>query len=283
MAEVGAGARDRRVALVTGGARGLGKAIALRYARGGFDVCICDVCRADPTVDYPLATEEELEAARAELLQGGSAAAVACRCDVTRSADVERAVEECSSRLGRPEVVVANAGIFSAGLSWELGEEQWRRVIDVNLTGVWLTWRAAVPAMLANGSGRLIAVASTAGLRPFSRLAHYVAAKHGIIGLTRTMALELGRYGISVNAVCPTQMATRMTVNQSCIDTFVGHEGATKDELDLIMRRLHVLPDTAQVPIDDVAGTAYWLGAEAPRYVTGQAITVDAGATLGAR
>src|SRR6266849_2192891 len=178
--------QDRTV-FITGAAHGMGRSHALAFAREGARLVLSDACRQYSTVPYPLAQPEELASLASEIKQMG------------RPVLAEQAEKE----FGPIDILIANAGLYSFAPSWELTEQQWDETINVDLKGVWITCKVCIPQMLSRRSGKIICVSSTAGLKGMANLAHYVAAKHGVIGLVKTLAIELAPNNINVNAVCP--------------------------------------------------------------------------------
>jgi (+)-trans-carveol dehydrogenase len=274
---VSTGELSGRAALVTGAARGVGREVALGLAAAGADLALLDRCGPLETTPYAMPSADDLEAVRAEIEQLGR------RC-VTRTADVAdlggttTAVDDIVRELGRLDIVVANAGIFTWGRLWELTERQWDETISVNLKGTWVTLKAAVPHLIRQGSGRVICVSSTAGLRGSPDISHYVASKHGVIGLVRSLAMEVGRYGITVNAVCPSRMKTPMVTFPEYYAAFAG-PGATEQDLDRVSRSEQVLPVDA-VPVSAVREAVVWLASDAAGHITGAALPIDAGELL---
>ena len=213
-----------RVALVTGAARGQGRAYAVRLAREGADVIIADICaRVSDTVPYVSATPEEL--AETERLVAAEGRSVLARAvDIRDDAALRQLVADGVERFGRLDVLVANSGVLSWGRVWELSDEQWTTVIDVNLTGTWRTLRAAIPAMIEAGNGgSIVIVSSASGVKATPGNGHYSASKHGLTALTNTLALELGEYGIRVNSINPYSIATPMILNESMLGILSAH------------------------------------------------------------
>lgn len=258
------------VALVTGAARGQGRSHALAFAAAGADVAICDAESEMPTIDYPLAHPGEL-ASTAELLEAQGVRCLAERVDVRDLDALEGFAAQVAEQLGGVDFLIANAGVYSFGAStWELTAEQWQAMLDINLTGVWNTCRAAVPAMLSRGGGGSIAmISSVNGFEGVPGTAHYCAAKHGLLGLMRTMAIELAPSGIRVNTVHPTAVDTKMVDNDVTPEALAAAERYGKDMSNL-------LPVEKMEP-RDVSEALLWLCSPAARYVTGTTFTVDAG------
>lgn len=271
------GKLDGKVAFVTGGARGQGRSHALALAREGADVVVCDICEDIPTVPYPLATESDLKET-VRLVEETGRRAVGVKADVSRSAEVQAAVERAVQEFGHIDILCANAGVMPSGApTWEISEERWDRNVEVLLKGVWLACKFVAPLMLGQGSGAIILTSSMAGLEGFQGMCDYVAAKHGVIGITRTLAQELGPAGIRVNAVCPTSVNTPMIQNQATYDMFSGGPGGTEEAMKQVLTGLQVLPIPWIEP-EDVSNAVVWLASDDARYVTGLAVPIDGGA-----
>ncbi len=277
--ETRAGATDLsgRVALVTGAARGVGREVALGLAEASADLALLDRCAPLATMPYAAASSDDLDAVRAEVVRLGRRA-VAFTADVTDLAGMTAAVEAALAELGRLDIVVANAGIFTWGRLWELTEQQWDETIDINLKGTWITLKVTVPHLIAQASGAVVCMSSTAGLRGCPNIAHYVASKHGVVGLARSLAMEVGKYGITVNAVCPSRMKTPMVTFPEYYEAFAG-AGATEEDLDRVSRSEQVLP-APTVPVSAVREAVVWLASDAAKHITGVALPVDAGELL---
>jgi (+)-trans-carveol dehydrogenase len=268
---------DGKVAFVTGAARGQGRAHAVRLAEEGADIIAVDVCRQLATVPYPMATPDDL-AETAKLVEDLDRRIVAREADVRDSAQLAEVVAEGVAELGRLDVVVANAGIVSIGPTLELEEDVWQEMIDVNLTGVWKSLKAAVPPMIEAGNGgSVIITSSAAGLRGFPNIAHYVAAKHGVVGLMKTLAQELAPYMIRVNTVNPTTVNTPMVMNDaffSLVRPDLERPGTA--DVSEAMTGLNILP-VPWVEAIDISNAVLWLASDESRFVTGVALPVDAG------
>ena len=191
---------QNRTVFITGAARGMGRAHALAFAREGARLVLCDACRQYKTVPYPLAQPEELVSLVTEIERMGRPV-LAAQVDVTDLAAMQALVGQAQRELGPIDIVVANAGLYSFAPSWELTEEQWDETVNIDLKGVWITCKVCIPQMLSRRSGKIICISSTAGLKGMANLAHYVAAKHGVLGLVKTLAIELAPHNINVNAV----------------------------------------------------------------------------------
>lgn len=267
-----------KVAFITGGARGQGRSHAVTLAENGADVVIVDIDHDIDTVFYPLATANDLEET-VRLVEKTGQRILARTADVRDSAALEAVVAEAVAELGHIDIVSANAGIATTMLkTWEMSERDWQDVIDVNLTGVWRTMKAVIPPMIAAArGGSIVLTSSLAGLKGYSNIAGYVAAKHGVNGLMRTLANELGPYNIRVNTVCPGLIHTDMMMNQPTYDIFRPEiDKPTKQDATEVFRSMQVLP-TDWLDPRDVSEVIAWLASDAARFITGTAIPVDAG------
>lgn len=260
-----------KVAFITGAARGQGRAEAVRLAAEGADIIAIDVCADAATTSYSGGTEGDL-AETARLVEALDRRIVTSKADVRDLPGLEAAVEAGMAELGRLDIVVANAGICSASMSWEITPEQWQETIDTNLTGVFYTAKATVPRLIDQGNGgSLIFTSSVAGLRGHPFLGHYVASKHGVVGLTKTMAVELGQYNIRVNSVHPHGVATGMQPNMGPL--------MEKYATTLAPIFMQTLPDPISQP-EDIAAAVAWLASDDARHVTGIQLPVDLGTLL---
>jgi SDR family mycofactocin-dependent oxidoreductase len=267
---------DGKVAFITGAARGQGRAEAVRLAEEGADIIAVDVCAQLPGVAYDMATPEDL-AETVRLVEALDRRVVARQADVRDLAALEAAVAEGTGQLGPIDIVVANAGIVTGpAATWEYTEEQWQEMIDVNLTGVWKTVKAAIPTMLAAGQGgSIILTSSNAGLYAFPYLAHYTAAKHGVTGIMRSLAIELASSFIRCNSVHPTTVLTPMVDNPtSYVMMSGGLEGATKEDAARSMQTINAMP-IPWVEAIDIANAVLYLACDESRYISGVALSVD--------
>ncbi len=267
-----------RVVFITGAARGMGRSHALAFAREGARLLLCDTNRRYASVPYPLSQEQELTSLAHEITEMGRTV-IAERVDVTDLVAMQGLVEQAQQELGSIDIVVANAGLYSFAPSWELTEEQWDETVNVDLKGVWITCKVAIPHMLPRRNGKIICISSTAGFKGMANLAHYVAAKHGVLGLMKTLAVELAPYNINVNAVCPTSIDTTMCRNQALYDVFAGGPGpnATYEHMLELMNQLNLFPDRDLLPPEAVSNAVLWLASDEARHLTGCALPVDAG------
>lgn len=274
------GRLDGKVAFITGAARGQGRSHALRLAQEGADIIAVDIAEQMSTVPYAMATQEDLDETVRQV-EALDRRIVARKADVRDGEALRAAVDEGVAELGRLDIVSANAGIFSNATSDELTEEQWNDMIEVNLSGVWRTCKVAIPHLRAAGGGSIILTSSTAGLKGFPNFAHYVSAKHGVVGLMRTLALELAPDMIRVNSVHPTSVDTDMIQNENLYALFAPDlepDQRTREALGERFQALNALPIPWVEPVD-ISNAVLWLASDESRYVTGVTLPVDAGST----
>ena len=275
------GPLDGRVAFITGAARGQGRAHAVRLANDGADIIAIDICAPiSDTITYPMPTSEDLaETVRAVEATGRKV--LAREVDIRDLAAQQQVVADGIEQFGRLDIVVANAGVLSWGRIFEMSEEQWDTVIDVNLNGTWRTIRAAVPAMIEAGNGgSIIIVSSSAGTKATPGNAHYSASKHGLVALTNALAIEAGEFGIRVNSIHPYSIDTPMVEKEAMIEVFgkwpnfihsfspmpyhpVNHEG--KKGLQEFMTP------------EEVSDVVAWLASDGSATISGSQIAVDRG------
>ncbi len=271
---------EGKTALVTGGARGFGRAVALLLAREGADVAVADIAGELQSRIAGMATPEQLDDTVSEIEALGRRA-VGIRADVTKAEDCRRMAETALTALGKIDILFANAGVFSLAPAWELSEDEWDTVLAVNLKGVWLTTKYVVPHMIDRGYGKIIVTSSRDGLRAEANYAHYNASKFGVIGYMKSLAIELGPFGINVNAVCPTQMADKSSrpalASHPYWDQVVGKPNATYEEFDAASGRENLFESGGQPDFAEVAEGVLWLASDRSRLVTGHALPVDAG------
>jgi SDR family mycofactocin-dependent oxidoreductase len=267
---------EGKVALITGAARGQGRAHALRLAEEGADIIAVDSCTSYGTVPYDGASESDL-AETAKQVEDRDRRILTRVADVRDLSGLESAVADGLSEFGRLDIVCANAGIASFAPAWELTEETWQEMIDINLTGVWKTTRATIPAMIEQGSGgSIILTSSTAGLAAYGNLAHYTSAKHGVVGLMRTLSVELAPHRIRVNSVHPTTVDTGMVQNPAMRELLLGDSNATREVAAAGMKALNALP-IPWVEAVDISNAVLYLASDEARYVTGTTHVIDAG------
>src|SRR5271163_4247029 len=267
------GTLQGRVAFITGAARGQGRAHAARLAREGADIIALDICaRVSDSISYPAATPEDLaETVRAVEAEGRKV--LARQVDIRDDGAVRQLVADGVEQFGRLDILVANAGVLSWGRIWELSDEQWNTVIDVNLTGTFHTLRAAIPAMIEAGNGgAIVVVSSSAGLKATPGNGHYSASKHGLTGLTNSLAIELSEFGIRVNTIHPYSVDTPMIEPEAMTEIFAKHP--------------HYIHSFPPMPLqykgfmaaDEVADVVLWLAGDGSGTVSGTQIHVDKGA-----
>ena len=256
-----------KVAFITGAARGQGRSHAVRLAEEGADIIAIDI--GSPT---DLAqTVKEVEALDRRIVAG--------QADVRHSGGLTAALDDGVARLGRLDIAVANAGIVSFGTVEELTEQAWRDVIDVNLTGVWHTVKAAIPHLRATGGGSIIIIGS--GLKGKPNLGHYAAAKHGVVGLMQSLANELAPDMIRVNSVHPSAVDNDMIHNQALYHLLLPgrHGDITRQEIEPVFQTLNALP-IPWVESVDISNAVLFLASDEARYITGVTLPVDAGASV---
>jgi len=257
----------------SGRARGLGAGILMYLAKLGHKVVVSDLGTDSAGADaYPAVSDAMREVGRSIEEAGGECELVAC--DVRDATQVERLFSRTVERFGRVDVLINNAGIgYLMKPFTEVPEEEWRLVVDVNLTGAFLCSQAAARHMQAAGAGRIINIASQAAKSGFPNLAAYVATKHGMVGLTRACACELGEFGITVNAICPNHITTELGEKQNSY--YANLQGLSLQQyLDAMLRRI---PVRRHCQTEDVAAMVAFLVSDAASFVTGEAINVSGG------
>lgn len=270
---------DGKVALITGGARGQGRSHALALAVEGADIVICDMAAQLPTAPYPLATPHDL-AATAAHVEGLGRRCLAQVADVRDAQAMQSLVQRVLAEFGHIDILIANAAIISYGRSWELTQAQWDEMVGVNLTGVWQACKAVIPGMIERGQGGcIVLVSSTAGLKGLPNLSHYTAAKHGVVGLMRSLAKELAPYHIRVNSVHPTAVRTDIVWNEATKRLFGGGELISDEQFLAMLQGLNLLPVALLEP-EDISRVIAWLVSDDARYVTGVTLPIDAGSTI---
>lgn len=269
---------DGQVAFITGGARGMGRSHALALAREGADVALLDLCQDLPTVGYPLATANDLDAT-AHLVEGLGRRAWTFRADVRDFDAVTEAMSATVDAAGKVDILIANAGI-SAGDAVQVADPlEWRDVVEVNLTGSFHAIRAAAPHMIGARRGRMVAVSSMMGRAPTGGMGAYAASKWGIIGLVKSAAQDLARFGITVNAVAPGNVDTPMVRNEYLFRKVRPDlEDPTFDDAKAFIGMLHVQPDPVLEP-EEVSAAVLYLCSDDARHVTGAVIDINAGAS----
>ena len=271
-----------KVAFITGAARGQGRSHAVRLAQEGADIIAVDICGPIDTVDrIPPTTPEDL-AETADLVKGFDRRIVTAEVDVRDYDALKAAVDSGVEQLGGLDIIVANAGIGNGGNTLDrTSEADWTAMIDINLGGVWKTVKAGVPHILSGGrGGSIILTSSVGGLKAYPHTGHYVAAKHGVVGLMRTFAVELGQHNIRVNSVHPTNVNTPLFMNEATMKLFRPDlENPGPEDLLPIGQLMHTLPIGWVEPVD-ISNAVLFLASDESRYDTGLPMTIDAGSML---
>lgn len=271
---------EGKVAFITGAARGQGRSHALRLAEEGADIIAVDVCRQVETVPYSTATSDDL-AETVRLVEALDRRIVAVEADVRDLSALQAAADRGVAELGRLDIVVANAGISTMSPALDMTEELWQTMIDVNLTGVWKTVKASVPHIVSGGRGGSVVITSSlAAMITHENVAHYTAAKSGLVGFMRVLAKEVAPLSIRVNAILPTTVATDMVLNEPTYKLFrpdLEHPG--RQDWEVAARALNALP-IAAVESVDLSNAILYLVSDDGRYVTGTTHVVGAGGNL---
>ncbi len=262
---------DGRVAFVTGAARGQGRSHAWEYAEHGADVVVTDICSNDAEAPYELGGREDLEAT-AEGVEDRGGTALVRPMDVTDAAEVDAVVEAAIDRFGRIDFLANNAGVAPISLLTDLEESTWDRALEVNLKGTWLCAKHVAAQMRGQADGgAIVNTSSTAGLRAAPGQGHYTAAKHGVIGLTKCLAVELAADGVRVNAVCPAAVETPMT--DGIVEAMTEEVAAIAEDAGTSNFLGEIIEPR------DVSAAFMWLSSDDARYVTGVALPVAGGTT----
>ncbi|WP_099037217.1 mycofactocin-coupled SDR family oxidoreductase [Mycobacterium neglectum] len=275
------GPLEGRVAFITGAARGQGRAHAIRLANEGADIIAVDVCGPiSETITYPLGTSEELaETVRA--VEAAGRKVLAREVDIRDLAALQQVVADGIEQFGRLDILVANAGVLSWARLFEMSEEQWSSVIDVNLTGTWKTIRAAVPAMISAGNGgSIVIVSSSAGLKATPGNGHYAASKHGLTSLTNSLALEVGEFGIRVNSIHPYSIDTPMVEKDAMMELFGKFPSFIHSFKPFPYRAVSQAGASSLqdfMTAEEVSDVVAWLASDGSATISGSQINVDRG------
>jgi SDR family mycofactocin-dependent oxidoreductase len=263
-----------KVAFVTGAARGQGRSHAQHYAKHGADVVVTDIGQNMDAVPYEMGTTDELQET-ASLVEAEGQETLALEMDVRKEGHVEGAVGEALDHFGHIDFLANNAGHWPSSDLTEMDEAQWDAVVDTVLKGVWLPSKHVGQHFIDRGhGGKIVSTSSTAGLVAGPGAGHYTAAKHGVIGLTKTLALEMAEYDVNVNAVCPTAL------DSPGMNKFIESYGTEMlEDMGELSGPMNVFEPGEMIESRDISEAYMWLSSEAARYVTGIALPVDAGAT----
>jgi (+)-trans-carveol dehydrogenase len=269
-----------KVAFITGAARGQGRAHAVRLAQEGADIIAIDICdKLATSVAEPSTPEDLAETVR--LVEAEDRRIIATQADVRDYGALKAAVDAGVAELGRLDIVCANAGMWNYSLLEDFAEDAWQEVIDINLTGPWHTVKAAIPHLRAGGrGGSIIITSSAAGLKAYANCGPYVAAKHGVVGLMRTLAIELAPAFIRANSIHPTNVDTALINNQQTYDLFrpdLAHP--TKEDVQEGFKLMNALPVSC-IPPSSISDAVLFLASDESKYITGLTLTVDAGLTI---
>jgi len=265
---------EGKVAVITGGARGNGLAAARLLAAEGADIAIADICNNMETIPYEMSTPESM-AASVEGIQVMGRQAMGIKCDVRKAAQVEAMVDQVIEKFGKIDILVNNAGNSSMVAIAEMDEQTWDEVLDTHLKGTYLCCRYVLPHMIEQHSGNIVSISSVGGQRGFGMGGHYCAAKHGIIGLNKSITMEVADHNIRCNVVCPGTVWTDMMKG---IAAYFGMEG---DDAKEQFFAGHLIKDPEVSP-EDIGRAVLWLVSDDARCITGNMITVDGGWTAAA-
>ena len=268
------------MAFITGAARGQGRSHAVRLAEEGADIIAVDLCEQVASVGYPLATLRDLDETARQVTALGRRV-VAVLADVRDYAGLAKSLDHAVAELGRLDIVSANAGILSHGTADALDDASWQDMIDINLTGAWHTAKAAVPHLIAGGrGGSIVLTSSGVVMKGTPNFAHYVSAKHGLVGLTRTLARELAAHWVRVNALLPGNVDTAMLRNTETLRLFRPDlENPTVEDVSAEFQKTNAMPIPWLDPID-ISNELLFLASDEARYITGVSLPVDAGYAL---
>lgn len=267
---------EDKVAFITGGARGQGRALAEKFASEGADIVISDLCEELPTTQYDGSTRDDLEQTR-QLVEDQGRRCIAEVADVRDLAALEALAQRAVDELGKIDILCANAGIAAWVPFPELDEQQFREMMDINVVGAFLTAKAVAPHMIERRSGSIVLTSSLNGIEPAMGLTHYVASKAAVLGLMKNLAFELGPHGIRVNATMPGAINTTMGNNPTVRALMFGKEESTEEDYLVATRNWHVLRNLPGMPPSVIANAAMWLVSDEARTVTGVALPVDGG------
>ena len=265
-----------QVAFVTGGARGIGRATALKFAAQGAHVAICDIAAQIDTVPYPMATVDDLSTTK-QAIEAKGVQCLSFQADVRKREEIQAAVQLIVDTWGRVDFLVANAGIATLGPLEHTTPQAWQDVLDVNLTGPAICIQAVIPQMKSQNFGRIVTISSLNGRRGSAGAPGYTASKWGLIGLTKSVALELGKSNVTANTICPTGVNTDM-FNSEVIRNSVDPENPSEKALDEMLKTEHALPVGMLEP-EDIADSVIFFCSPQAKHISGVALDVAAGTT----
>lgn len=270
------GRLDGKIALVTGAARGLGRSCAVEFARAGAHLVLLDVAANIPGVRYALGSQSQLDHTAA-LCNAFGAITLTVSADIRDPGRIAAAVDAAINRFGRLDVLLNGAGVVvSAGKSiHEIDEPDWQLMIDIDLSGCWRVIKAVAPTMIEQRSGSIVNIASTSGTLGARRCGSYVAAKHGVVGLSRAAALDLAFYKIRVNALCPGSVREDHRTEGAMLPAFAHALDLSSADYEEAL--LPDLPMNGLIEPDDVSAAALWLASDESKHVTGSVIAIDGG------
>lgn len=264
---------------ITGAARGIGRAIAVTFAQEGADLLLTDICQDIELCPYPLGTQSQLEETAVRCRSFGHKV-VTYSCDVRDAEQVSNVVKQGLDVLGKLDALINNAGIVGPGgrPAHTLTEDEWLVVIDVNLNGAWRCAKAVLPAMVSQRGGSITNISSTGGLIGFRSFSSYIAAKHGVIGLTKAMAVDYANHAIRVNTVCPTSVKDNPNLDSMMLNGVAKMYGVPLDAYEEMSKQYH--PLQTLIDAEDVAWACVFLASDQAKRITGATIPVDAGFTV---
>lgn len=271
------GKLEGKVALITGGARGQGRSNAITLAREGANIVICDIAADEfETIPYSLGSGEQMNET-VRLVEELGRRCVAIKADVRDSHQMQAVADRAIAEFGRIDILNANAGVISYAAVAKMTDQQWNETVDTNLKGTFNSIRAVLPQMIRQKYGRIVATSSYAGRSAYQNIGHYVASKWGIIGLVKATALEVANKGITVNAICPTNVNTDLIHNETTYRLFRPDlENPTKEDV-IGAFTADIGISIPWIELEDVSNTILFLVSDESRYITGETINVAGG------
>lgn len=267
---------DGKTVMITGGARGQGRSHALSFAREGADIVVTDIAKQVETVPYTMSSEADLKETVAQV-EALDQRCLAVQADARDTSAVNGAVEQAIDQFGKIDILIVNHGLLSLSSVAEMSDEVWDDVIGSDLTGVFKATRAVIPHMVAQKSGRIVATASMAGRTGLPTVAHYCAAKWGVIGFVKSVAREVAADGVTVNCVCPTNVDTDMIHNEAFYALFApGVDNPSREDVIPGFQSLNAVP-VPWIESIDISNAMMFLASDEARYITGEALHVSAG------